>query len=569
MLLVMLLALVPLIAVACGESAAPVPEATAAPVVQATAAPAATTAPVPTAMPAATAVPASAAKVKRVIMSMPPIHETNRIWAGPWSLLTQHIPFAETLLANNPATGAAEPGLATSWSSNDDFTEWSFDLRQGVPFHYGWGEFSAADVENIFNLLSGEDSVATMSSVWRTEQIVVENDSRVTFKFPNPYLDGLRLFSKTSGDMYLLSKAQMDAEGVEGIDEKPAGTGHYQYVDREIGQRVWYEIAETTHWDGITPDFQEFQISFVFEDATRLAQLLSGDAHVVMLSRDLQADSVSRGMKIIQSQGPANQTVVLGLGQYHLTGDPTQVDREPSPLDNILVREAMNRAVNRAELLEFIYKGGADPVYVYGFVPFHEGWSPRWPAEFEDKYGYDPERARELIAEAGYAPGEIEFDYASFPIPANPEMPQLAEAMQLYFDEVGIKINLKEVEYAAIRPSIVEKKAYDLMMGSRDLPIRTTQEFVRVFFADEGIVHAYVNDFIEEQYALLKNTIDPAEREAIAQTLGDYFFDNYLNIPIAQIFFEIVVDPKIVEDWVFSGQTPTSMDHFHLIKAAK
>ncbi len=511
--------------------------------------------------------PVGELKAQRVIAAMPVLQETNRIWEGPWSLLQQHVPFADTLLRNDPKTGAAGPGLAVSWEFNDDFTQWSFDLREGVQFHFGNGEFTSADVAWVHSLLSSDDSVSTMSPVWRTVTLVPGGDYQVSFNFETPFLDGLRLFSRTAGDLYIMSKAQFDAEGLDAIDDRPAGTGHYRYLERKPGLGVSYEMAETEHWDGATPDFPEFELKFITEDATRMAVLLAGDAHMANLSRDLQAEAANRGMRIVSSQQPTIQTVSFMLGQYFLTGDESY--RPDQPFEDIRVREAINRAVNRANIMEFIYKGSATPVYVYGWTPGHEGWAPRFEADFEANYGFDPERARQLLADAGYGPGDIEIDFPTMNFSGNPELSQIAEAIQLDLDAVGITVNLQEMEYTALRPDLVAKQAWDKMWMSRNLPIRTTQEAVRVFYADEGVTHAAMYDELEAMYQQLKATVDLAERDEIARRMGNFAFDNYISVPIAQIFYELTVDPEVVAEYVFSGQTPTSLDHIHLIRGVR
>ena len=134
----------------------------------------------------------------------------------------------------------------------------------------------------------------------------------------------------------MMSKAQFDAEGLDAIDDRPAGTGHYRYVERRSGLGVSYEQADTQHWDGATPDFPEFELKFITEDATRMAVLLAGDAHIANLSRDLQAEAQNRGMRVISSQQPTIQTVSFMLGQYFLTGDESY--RADQPVERIEVR---------------------------------------------------------------------------------------------------------------------------------------------------------------------------------------------------------------------------------------
>ena len=166
-------------------------------------------------------------------------------------------------------------------------------------------------------------------------------------------------------------------------------------------------------------------------------------------------------------------------------------------------------------------------------------------------------------------PGDIEIDFPTMNFSGNPELSQIAEAIQLDLDAVGITVNLQEMEYTALRPDLVAKQAWDKMWMSRNLPIRTTQEAVRVFYADEGVTHAAMYDELEAMYQELKATVDLAERDEIARRMGNFAFDNYISIPIAQIFYELSVDPEIVDEYIFSGQTPTSLDHIHLIRGVR
>ena len=93
------------------------------------------------------------------------------------------------------------------------------------------------------------------------------------------------------GELLILSDAQIKAEGVEGIDRKPAGTGPYEYGGRVDGESIWFERIEGDHWRGERPDFKEIEIRWVREEATRLAMLLVGEAHIASLSRELQFEA--------------------------------------------------------------------------------------------------------------------------------------------------------------------------------------------------------------------------------------------------------------------------------------
>ena len=108
------------------------------------------------------------------------------------------------------------------------------------------------------------------------------------------------------------------------------------------------------------------------------------------------------------------------------------------------VRQAMNKAINREELRQVLYKGRADIMYVHGFYPDLAGWDPTWEKRFPELYGYDPEAAKELLKEAGY-PNGFKAKAWLFPFAGAPELIPLMEAVQIQLQEVGIELELIEV----------------------------------------------------------------------------------------------------------------------------
>jgi peptide/nickel transport system substrate-binding protein len=99
-------------------------------------------------------------------------------------------------------------------------------------------------------------------------------------------------------DLRMVSKVQWDKEGIEGFERRPAGTGSYQYVSRQLGRSIVFERVEN-HWSGIWPAFKELEICIAPEESTRLAMLLNGEAHIMDLARELQGDAEKRGMQIL------------------------------------------------------------------------------------------------------------------------------------------------------------------------------------------------------------------------------------------------------------------------------
>ena len=129
-------------------------------------------------------------------------------------------------------------------------------------------------------------------------------------------------------------------------------------------------------------------------------------------------------------------------------------------------------AINRDELISVLYRGNATPVYRTGWNPGNEGWNPEWQNQFDEMYGYDPERARELIAEAGYELGEIQPVIHSFPLSGNPEFPVLVEALQLYFSEIGVDLQIQDTEFGVPFGLGRKKNLGFAMYPNRNAPIR-------------------------------------------------------------------------------------------------
>lgn len=455
--------------------------------------------------------------------------------------------------------------LADKWESSPDGKSWTFFLQRGVPFHYGFGEFTARDVVHTHSLITREDSLAGYVGFWRgAEKLEVVNDYQIVFHMKNQAVDMPYLASR----LPMQSKAQWDREGVEGIDRRPAGTGAYQYVERKLGQSISFERVEN-HWRGQRPDFKELEIRWVQDVATRLAMLLAEEAHIADLPRGLQDQVLKQGMKIVASQlPPANPLLILG-GQYHIKGDSKF--KPEVPWNDKRVRQAMNLAVNRQELLDVIFKGRGTLQLVQAYHPVvHrlEGWNPEWGKRFDELYGYNPAKARALLNQAGYAPGTIKVKGLVAPLVSVPEFSEVMEAMQIYFREVGIQMELEDTEF----PRVLElrrTKELHCCIAPGWGGLGPIEERLRIWNTSKGSTHSFEDDFIEEKYLALAMAVDPKERDRLAREIGDHLFENFSTIPLFWIFFEVAVNPKVVAEWTFPGTAQGQWSHWALLKAAK
>jgi peptide/nickel transport system substrate-binding protein len=508
---------------------------------------------------------AGEAKVQRFIFVSAGFNEGNRFWTIGRPFHLQFDPFLETLLDLDPKTGDYVPRLAEKWEASPDKKEWTFFLRKGVPFHYGYGEFTAKDVVHSHSLMLRQEAVATLVGFWRNvEEVKVIDDYQVVFRMKSPSAT-MPYAASRSGDLRMVSKAQWDKEGIEGFDKRPAGTGSYRYVDRKLGQSISYERVDN-HWRGEQPAFKELEIRIAREDAARLALLLTGEAHAVDLPRELQAEALRRGMKIFASSLPSEWLSVYFGGMYFIPGDPKF--KADVPWNDRRVRQAMNMAVNRRELEDSLFKDKGSPMYVSGFAPYLEGWNPEWAKRFDQLYGYNPTRAKALLKEAGYPAGTLKVKILQYTSPGEAELPQVGEAVASYFNDVGIQSTLEPIDEAQVG-NMRRGKELNCCLEPNIIGLRPTEEWVRTAHYSKTNGHFFENEFIDKKYLELTQLVDPKDRERVAREIGDHLFEEFTSIPLLSIHNEVAVNPKVVVEWTYPGPGAGRSTHFHLIKAAQ
>jgi ABC-type transport system substrate-binding protein len=503
--------------------------------------------------------------VERLIFASAGFHEGNRFWTIAKPDHLQFDPFLETLLEVDPKTAEYTPRLATKWSHSPDFKEWTFYLRDDVQFHFGFGPFTARDVVHSHSLMLRPDTTATLAPFWRTaEEVKAIDDHTVLFRFKNPVPPATMLYAVSrAGDLRMVSKAQWDKEGLAGFDKRPAGTGSYQYAGRQPGLNITFTRFDK-HWSE-KPFFKELEFRIAREEATRLALLLSGDAHIADLPRELHKEALSKGLKRFSSTIPVDWVSVYMGGLYFLPGD--KVFNKDVPWTNKKVRQALNMAVNRKELLDTVFAGRGTLAYVSSWLPRSEGWNPAWEKRFNELYGYNPAKAKQLLSEAGYGPGKLKFKLWAFTEPGESEGPAIADALSIYFKNVGVDAEVELLDWAKIRAAI-RKKEVSCCMWPNIITWRPADQAVRNFWHAKGTTHAFEDEFIATTFSKLDQTVDPNERQKLAQAIGNHLFENFVDIPLFWFKNEVFANPKVVGDWVYPGLAAGRSTHFAQIRPA-
>ena len=304
------------------------------------------------------------------------------------------------------------PWLATSYENPDELT-WRFHLRQGVKFHNG-NDFRANDVKFTLGRLVEDDS--QFSTRKYVDRVEVVDDYTVDIITQDPYA----AFMTRVVLWHMTDEEYFNEVGAEGFASKPVGTGPFTFVEWVKDERVVFE-ANRDYWGG-SPKIKTVIFSPIPEDATRIAALETGDVDIIDNVPPEYVDQAPEGVEVV---------TVPGTRAYFLA---MNVNEEP--FDDVRVRQAMNYAIDVESIIENVLNGLARRLD-----------NPLLPEAFgyiaTPVYSYDPDKAKSLLAEAGYPDGfEMKLD-------ARPSYKEMAEVLVGQLSALGIKVNVVLTEGAA------------------------------------------------------------------------------------------------------------------------
>jgi ABC-type transport system substrate-binding protein len=183
-------------------------------------------------------------------------------------------------------------------------------------------------------------------------------------------------------------------------------------------------------------------------------------------------------------------------------------------------------------------------------------------------YGYNPGRAKALLKEAGYGPGQLKIKILAFTEPGESEGPQVAEALGIYYRDIGVESEIEVLDWAKVR-QMFRKKTIQCCVWPNIISWRPAEEWIRVSYYSKSNSHNYENEFIDKTYLELSQTVNATERQRLARAVGDHLFEEFADIPLFWFANEVVANPKVVGEWVYPGIGAGRSTHFGLIKAAK
>ena len=549
-----------LLVVACGASATEEPpEPTAAP--QATQAPAATEAPaqattappsgeeataVPTAAPAPTRAPASSAVTPEgelVILSPDlgfevPVGWNETVAGGKAAM---RLIYDQLVGLDDENNLNADWGLATSWEMTPDGKQWTFMLKEGIPYHNG-DEFVADDMTFTINKWLEPESVGSYK-----ERLTSFVES---MEVPDPYT---WIVHTGTPDIWLhwdltdaqgalgapVPSAYFESVGYEEFAKNPIGTGPFSFAEQRIGDYMLLDAVED-HWREGTPTFAHIRLRKVPEESTRIAALKTDEADIITVSRE----------NVPEIRAEDDLQVFLREGQA-IVGFYFHQQWEDVPISDIRVREAMNLAVNREELAEFVFGGLASPGAVYPVPASAPVTDPSL-----QPYPYDPERAKELMEEAGFGDG-FEVTVHSYPRSDVPEGPRMIEALAGYFEEIGVKANIQPTEYSKYREGR-RSQTIPGEMGYLGAPNRPFPGFVGLMRALQHSTSPFTSTKDPEFDRLveaMEETLDPKEAEEYFLDIYRRYHSQFTHLTLLDIDIPYATNDKVPSDWNLGGRS--------------
>jgi peptide/nickel transport system substrate-binding protein len=430
-----------------------------------------------------------------------------------WVLNAMHDAVVKPMPGNHQT-----PSLAESWKVSPDGRVYEFKLREGVKFHNG-DPFTAEDVRWSFHRARGAKVLQS-----KVRDIEIVGPHRVRFHLHEPWPDFMTFYGTyATSAAWIAPKKYMEQVGPDGFKKHPIGLGPYKFVSHTPGVELVMEAYEG-YWRKM-PSVKRLVYKSVLEATTRMAMLKRDEVDLAYLLDAPQAEEVKRDPSLrLAFSG--------GIGTFYL--DYFDQWDPKSPWHDRRVRLAASHALDRRALSEAETLGASRPN------------GSLIPRTFQyalplDPHPYDPAKARQLLAEAGYPNG---FDAGElYPWPP---YTAFSEAVGGYLGAVGIKVRLRTMERAAFYQALASKKLKGLCVCINAVYGNAASRIAETVPSDGAFAYGGYPD-IDALYKQQSRETDPRKREAQLHQIQRLLNERVRFAPIMDYIWPSGVGPKVAE----------------------
>lgn len=427
----------------------------------------------------------------------------------------------ETLLDFGEQDTTVHPGLAKEWEVSEDGLTYTFKLEEGVKFHDGTDFNAEAVVKNIERWKGGaEEKFYYFHSMFKAngediiEEVIAEDDYTVVFKLSRPQAPFLKNLAMSP--FGIASPTAFEAAG-DAFGDNPVGTGPFKFVEWKRNDSITVAKNED-YWQEGLPKLDTIIFRAIPENSARLNALLAGE---IDLADGINPSDVS----IIE--GDANLQLIerpsMNIGYLGLT------NTRP-PFDNVLVRQAVNHAIDKQTIVDAFYEGLAE-VAVNPMPSSISGYN-----EEITGYEYNPEKAKELLAEAGYDGTPIELWAMPVPRPYMPDGQKIAEAIQKNLEDVGIPSSIQSVDWATYLDR-ANKGEFDAFLLGWTGDNGDADNFLYTLLDKDNIgsnnYAYYSNDEVHDLLISAQSEVDEEVRNELYKQAQEIIFEEAPWVPLA------------------------------------
>ena len=519
-------------------------------------APAATEVPVAAAVTAPTATPQAAdvmvddKPTGRIIVGqkeLGPFMGHPALAGNPQIFVQGTAPIGESLLTVSSELKPVSM-LAQSWEVSEDGSTWTFRLNEGVQFHKGYGEMTADDVIYSMQQFAADGSkhprASNIRGIWSNPEghakaiddyTVEVNTGAAWSEVPVNEI----LTSPGGSGTWIVSKKQSEELGPEEANGQIAATGSWNLVDFRTSE-FWRMEAVQNHWRK-TPHFAEMIFQEIPEESSRVAGFQTGNLDTSLIAFDsLALVEEVEGAEIMRVPG-GGESALTFYGQYYVgIGTENQqpgydpelpwVSADPDINSEewknaAKVRTALSIAIDRQGIVDTLLHGYGSPAVLWDFGQYEETWLPQ-----ELRWEYNPERAKQLIAEAGYPDG---FSITLTPsLRGAPVEVEACEAIATMWGDIGVDVKFQSLPYTTLRPSLIARNYQGSTCHAGGIRLEPGQGFSGMLSQlnhqavwNRGVEHPWLDEMVSKHMA----EVDSVARRELAVEIAEFMFNNAIT----------------------------------------